>query len=121
MGVRTLKVENNDFVFANNRLTQIGGLDALAQIISNRLKLWLGEWFANEEAGIDYFGLFNQDKNAPIEKRARIIFRAAILADPRIDKILTFNLSFSNSNREMTLDFTAQADGDQVAVSVTIP
>ena len=43
MGVRTLKVVSNDFVFSNNRLTQIGGLDALAQIVGNRLKLWLGE------------------------------------------------------------------------------
>jgi hypothetical protein len=121
MGVTTLKVVNNDFVFENNRLTQLTGLDALAQIVGNRLKLWLGEWFANLEAGIDYFGLFNQKKNAPIEKRARIVFRNAILADPRVDKILTMEIDFNNANRELTINFTAQADEEKISVSVTVP
>lgn len=121
MGVRTLKVQNNDFVFSNNRLTQIGGLDALSQIVGNRLKLWLAEWFASPTSGIDYFGLFNQNKNVDIVPRLRSIYRRAILADPRVDKILTMNINYDNATRTGTIDFTAQADGDKVSVSVTIP
>jgi len=120
MGVRTLKVVDNDFVFENDRLTQITGLDALAQIIGNRLKLWLNEWFAALDSGVDWFGLFNLSKNTPIEKRARIIIRQAILADSRIDKIETLDLTFNNSSRELTVDFTAIEDEEEITGTVTV-
>lgn len=118
MGVRTLKVTNNDFVFENDRLTQLTELEALAQIIGNRLKLWLGEWFAAPLLGIDYFGIFNQNKNVPLEKRVRAIFRQAILADTRIEKILTFDIAFDNATREVTIDFTAQTKEGVIEVSI---
>lgn len=119
MGVRTLKVQNNDFVFENERLTQLTGLDALAQLVGNRLKLWLGEWFAIPENGIDYFGLFNQDKNIPVEKRLRIVYRSAILSDERVEKILTMEINFDNATREATIEFTAQTKEGVIEVSVT--
>lgn len=118
MGISTLKVVNNDFVFENERLTQITELDALTQIIRNRLKMWLGEWFANEEAGIDYFGLFNQDKKLSIEKRARLIFKKAILADTRILKIKKMDITFNN--RSLTINFWALAKDGEVTASVTV-
>jgi hypothetical protein len=120
MGVRTLKVVNNDFVFANDRLTQISGIEALTQIVGNRLKLWLGEWFAAVDSGIDYLGIFNLSKNTPIEKRVRIIFRQAILADPRVEKLEEMTIDLNKSTREITIDFVAIADGEKLVDTITI-
>ena len=75
--MKTLKVFQNDFVVSpTGGLETLTGIDALVQIIENRLKLWLNEWFETSESGIDYLGLFNQ--KVFLEKRARIIFKNAI-------------------------------------------
>ena len=108
MGVRTLKVVNKDFQFSNGRLTQLTGLDALVQIVKNRLTLWKGENFCMPESGIDYLGLYNLSKNISIEKRARKIFRDAILADKKVIKIKTMNVNFNNSTRTLIIEFSAE-------------
>ena len=107
MGIKTLKVIVGDFSFVNGGFEVIEGVDALAQIINNRLSLWLGEWFVVPFAGVDYLGLFNQ--KTFLEDRARIVFKNAILADPRITKLTKFDITFDQSIRTFSIDFVAES------------
>lgn len=116
MGIKTVKVVDGDFSFVDDGLEVLTGADALAQIIKNRLSLWLGEWFATPLSGIDYFGLFNQ--SSFLEDRARIIFTNAILGDSRITKITKMDITLNNQ-RELTIDFVAESTEGLIEGSVT--
>ncbi len=118
MGIKTLKVLNNDFVLdSDNGLTTLTGQDALAQIINNRLEMWLGEWFYSPASGFDWKGLFDQKQF--LEKRARRMIRDAILADSRITTITEINTSFDNANRELTIDWKAKSSEGLIEGTVT--
>lgn len=120
MGVRTLKVTNKDFDFTDGRLTQLTGIDALVQIVKNRLTLWKGENFCMADSGIDYLNLFNLNKNISIEKRARKIFRDAILADSRVTKLKTLIITFDNSTRKLTVTFSAETTAGLMADTIEV-
>jgi len=117
MGIKSLKTVNNDFSFVDDGLEVLTGADALAQIIKNRLAMWLGEWFVTPNSGIDYLGLFNQ--STFLEDRARIIFTNSILADSRITKITKMDIELNKSTRELTVDFVAESTEGLIAGSVT--
>lgn len=108
MGVKTLKVIDNDFVYTDGRLDVLTGVTALSQLTQNRLKLWLGEWFLAQNEGIDYLGLFNQRQF--LEKRFSLAIRNQILADTRIIKILSLSITLNRSTRTVTITLNLQAD-----------
>jgi hypothetical protein len=118
MSLAVFKVENNDFAYESGRLVRLTGVDALTQIIKNRLSIWLGEWFLAESFGIDYIGLFNQRDF--LEKRFRLIASNAILADSRVEKIIKLDVSFDNSTREITADFVAETSEGLLKASYTL-
>ena len=116
MGVKTLKVVDNDFVYTNGRLEVLTGLDALAQITENRLKLWLGEWFLSPDAGIDYLGLFNQ--KFFLEKRFALVITNQVLADIRIKKIINLEIDLNRSTREISITLNLEADEGTFEVTI---
>jgi len=103
----TLKILNGDLVFEDQTLTELEDLNALTQIIQNRLKLWKGEWFGAVDSGVDYFSLF-QEKQL-LQQKARKAFRDAILADSRIIKINEIDIQYDNATRTMTCEFAAES------------
>ena len=105
--MRTFKILNGDLVFSDGDFTELTGLDALTQIIQNRLKLWRNEWFAAPDSGIDYFSLF-QEKQL-LQQKARKAIRDAILADTRIIKINELDITFDNVTRTMACTFSADS------------
>jgi len=118
MSLSVFKVLNNDFVYEDGQLVTITGVDALSQIIKNRISVWLGEWYLAEEFGIDYLNLFNQ-RNF-LEKRFRIIIRNAILADSRVEKIINLDVTYENSTRTISADFKLQTSEGLLVAGVTI-
>jgi len=116
MGVKTLKTISNDFVYSDGRLEVLTGVEALAQITENRLKLWLGEWFLAPNEGIDYLGLFNQRQF--LKERFTAVVRAQVLADTRIKKIININIDFDNSTREINMVINLEADEGTFEVTI---
>jgi len=101
--VRTLKVENNDFVKVNGRLVWVEGIEALRQILKNRISLGLGEWFLSLEEGIDWFGLLNQ--KVFFEERVIAQIKAAIRKEPAITNIDFITATFSRAERKISISF----------------
>jgi hypothetical protein len=114
--MRTLKITSNDLVLSGSDLIMLTNTDALAQVIENRLKLWLGEWFGALTSGIDYLTLFSEKQL--LQEKARRIFRNAILADSRITNIKELEITYVNSTRSMTVRFVAESTVGLIAGSV---
>ena len=101
--LQTIKIINNDIEIINGKTTIIYDAEAFAQIIQGKLKLWLGEWFGNVTAGIDYLGLFNQ--KTFLDKRFALIIRNILLADKRITKINSLTTNFDRTTRTISANF----------------
>ncbi|EQA45398.1 hypothetical protein LEP1GSC050_3082 [Leptospira broomii serovar Hurstbridge str. 5399] len=106
--MRTLKVENNDLVYKNGRLVQLEGIDALEQILGNRLKLFLGEWFLAPAEGVDWIGLVDQ---GPFLQPGFInAIKTALLKEPSVTSITKLDANFDRAARQVTITFQVQSN-----------
>lgn len=104
--MKTLKIENNDLVYENGRLVVLEGIDALRQILGNRLKLFLGEWYLSPSEGIDWFGLVDRSgfsRTAFINE-----IKTALLKEPSVISINKLDASFGRSDRSVSITFEVQ-------------
>ncbi|EPG74112.1 hypothetical protein LEP1GSC058_3100 [Leptospira fainei serovar Hurstbridge str. BUT 6] len=105
--MKTLKVENNDLVYENGRLVQLEGIDALKQILGNRLKLFLGEWFLAPDEGVDWIGLV--DQGPFVQSRFINAVKTALLKEPTVTSITKLDVSFDRATRQVTIMFEVQS------------
>lgn len=116
--MKTLKVVSNDYVYEDGGLVWVEGLDALAQILKNRIALFLGEWFLAPSSGIDWFTLLEQ-KQFP-EKRIMRAVRAAIIADPRVIRVISITADFDRASRTVEIEFSCETSEGLLTSEVTI-
>lgn len=102
---------NGDLDLTDGNVTLVTGDDAIAQQITIRLRLILGEWFLDTRVGIPYFGdIFVKN---PDLTRVRSIFRQTILGTPGIAAFEEFSLSVDNPTRTLSVEFRAKkTDGE---------
>jgi hypothetical protein len=97
----------------------VNNTQAVAQSISTRLKLWLGEWFLDQSDGTPYLTeilgeRYNKTPDAAIKRR--------ILGTPGVTQLLSYSSSFSGSaTRILTVNATVQTLYSTTPVSVSIP
>ena len=101
--MRTLKTENKDFVKTNGRLVWVEGIDALRQILGNRIALGLGEWFLQTNEGVDWLGLLNQ--KVFFEDRVISQIKRAIKKEPAVLNINFITAKFSRDDRSISISF----------------
>lgn len=116
--MKTLKVLSRDYVYESGGLVWLEGVEALAQILRNRIALFLGEWFAAPEAGVDWFTLLEQ-KRFP-EKRIQKAVRDAIKADSRVTRIIYVTAEFTRSTRTVAVEFSCETTEGLVSSGVSI-
>ena len=102
----TFSIHNNDLVFADRTLKDLTGVDALAEVIEARLKLWKGEWFLSPDSGVDYMTLF--ESKQLLQEKARKALKDAITADLRVLRLKELNVTYDNTTRTMTGYFNAE-------------
>lgn len=75
-----------------------------------RMTLVAGNWFANLEAGVDYFGyVFGREYN---ESKARSEFRDACLRVPGVSEVTKMELSLNTTTRLLTVTWEVKASYD---------
>ena len=84
----------------------------LAQRLENKLKFFLGEWFANIELGVPYY-------QSILKKQADInsvtsIFLNVIKKDKGVQKVISFNAEYDNSLRKYALTFSVLSNENEV-------
>jgi len=91
----------------------------LAQRLLIRLRTFRGEWFLDENLGIDYFGqILGKNRNkATIDA----IIQAEILQEREVLQLDEYNSTHDNALRKLNISFKARTiDGFYAAVDLTI-
>lgn len=109
-----LQSGDGDFVLLNGQLQIERRPYAVAAIkIRNRLRIWLGEWYANRAIGMPYVQkIFAKGVDPAIVRR---MFQDAIMSmTPIVKEVTVLNLERDPTTRRYRVYFEALADNDQV-------
>ena len=104
-----------DLVLENGNLVLSSGYDACRQAVHQRLKLFAGEYFADENVGIPYWRDI-LGKKAPNLPAIREIFRRAVLESPGIASVVSIDLR-QTGTRDHTLSSQAKMDDGTLLVT----
>jgi len=114
---------------ATNDIAMVTGRDQVRQSLEIGLKLFLGEWFDNPDAGLPYWqeildktpSYDGSGTQRPSSRTIEAIFRKYILARPGVDSILEFEMSITATTRHAAIDFIVMSNEGDVAVSAVFP
>lgn len=107
---RDLKLDptTGDLELVAGDLVLVSGLDAIAQSARMRLLFFAGEWFADLDAGVPYFGEVLVKNPNPDQLRG--IFRDVILGTEGVTDLLSLDLVYDGTARSVSITFTASTD-----------
>ena len=116
--------ETGKVIFADGDFTFVSGDAAVAQSIAFALKLLLGEWFANPDAGVPWFTSILGTK-FDLE-RIRGEFYRVVVGIEGVQRITRLAVSFDNAQRQLTVEYevaTTFSDSliDTVVLSIVDP
>lgn len=99
---------DGDLAIEGGRFVLIGGLEAVAQNVAQRLRLFQGEWPFDTSAGFPYYQrVFVKNPNLPA---IRALVRQAILATPGIREVTELMLTLDARTRIATGTYSAITD-----------
>jgi hypothetical protein len=102
-----LDTATDDLALLDGDLVLADGLDAIAQDLRSRLRLFQGEWILDTAAGVPYY----QDilKKNPNPQIVAGVLQNAILNTPGVLELLKFDLDFVTATRSLKIDFEVRA------------
>lgn len=98
-----LSESTNDIELVNGDLSLVSGIDAVKQSLKQRMQMFRGEWFLDQESGIPFFQTIFQKTTKP-EVIAGIL-QNEIQTTPGVLELLSFDLKIETTTRELVLDF----------------
>ena len=111
--------KNNDIFLQNGSIhTTTDGAEVVQQVRS-RLLIYLGEWFLDTTAGVDYFNsIFIKPVNLNLVES---IIKTVIIDTDNVEELTVFELAFNKASRKMEIDFEAITTfGEIIKSEVTI-
>ena len=112
---------DHDVVWNNGPLTKEYTTQPYTQTVAQRLKILLlsfkNEYFWNTEYGVDYWGRIlgqKQKSKAGVD----LLFQQAILSEPGVKEIVTFNSTFAN--RVYSLTFSVRVVDGSVTEPISV-
>jgi hypothetical protein len=93
--------DDNDLDFSTGSLVIIEDKEEIAQRIKVSLQTWLGEWFLDNSAGVDWITLMEKGTNIV---KVKTEIQMNILQFEEVTGIRDFNVTFENSTRRFTID-----------------
>lgn len=112
--MRTLALDlvTGDLRLDAGSLVVVDGADALAQRIRCRVRLWLGEWFADTSIGVPWQQILGT-KNA--QSFAEATLRRVVATCPGVSHVDAFSFAFDGPRRAAAVGFRVTAtDGTVV-------
>jgi len=108
--------DTNDLVVENNELVLIDGVDLIRQLLIQRLQTFLGEWFLDTSLGIPYY----QDilKKTAVVSTISNILKDEILDTTGVLELQTFELDFTESSRELSLEFSVRTQEGTITINL---
>lgn len=108
--MKTLKVLNGDIVFKNKELEMISEKEEIKQNIERIISTRLGEWFLNQDFGLNYENITQKNYD---EDLVRLDFIEALSLEPRFEELLEFEI-IQKPNRVGEIRFKARVSGVEV-------
>lgn len=99
----SIQPHNDLHLDATGNLVLVYDAEAIGQHIRQRLMFWKGEWFLNEDAGIDWtrYVLGRPPSEQDI---AEAVIKREILATPGVTEILEFSASYDRRSRGLLIE-----------------
>lgn len=111
----TINPDTGDLDFTSGDLSLTSGADAIRQNIAMRLRMVVGEWFLDLDAGTDYYGSILGQKNFIT---ADAEFVRVIISTPGVNDILN-PLEYNLDKRTRVLRVTFKVDTDEGEITAT--
>jgi len=110
---------SHDVEVAKYDLRLVAGADEVAQHLVVGLRLFLGEWYLDEAAGVPYY----RDVliGAPNSRVIEGLFRQHLLADAEVESLTSFSLSIDRATRSLDVSFVAVSSVGVVDVAAVFP
>ncbi len=110
-----LNATTHDLEISEYDLLGVGGVDEVAQHLRVALRLFQGEWYLDEFAGIPYYR--DVLVSAPDVRYVESLFRREILSTPEVERLADFSMTYDRSARTLTATFEAVSSEGTVAAS----
>lgn len=100
-------LEDGDIVFGED-IQMVSGVEAVAQMVRIRLQMFKGEWFLDANLGMPWFDeILGYTYNETLTRKR---VRDLILGTEGVIELVSLELSFESSTRELTITWTATAE-----------
>lgn len=109
---------NGDLDMTTGLLTLVEGVDAIAQHIRTRLRLFVGEWFLDTRAGTPYYEIILV-KNPDMTAIAAAL-RKVIGETPGVISIVSYAQTVNRTTRALTVTFTVMVEDGPLTLAETI-
>jgi hypothetical protein len=87
--------EDGDFVFGHGLADYLTENEAIALLVKQRLWLWLGEWFLNITAGVNWPAILGT--RPPALRLAETEIRRVVENTPGVEEITAFDMTFDHA------------------------
>lgn len=109
-----------DVVITDNKIELVEGIDLLIQTLKQVLNTNLGEWFNDEDEGIDYHVILTKNPNYELIQDT-INTAVQQVADSQDVNLETDNFTFETKGRDLAITFTLTVNGeDSTTVDITL-
>ena len=121
--MKSIKLDQDgDAVIVDNQLQLIEGIDLIAQTVKQVLGTNIGEWFGDNEEGIDFSVILTKNPNFDLIQDT-INTAVQQVADGLGVELETDNFTFEVKGRELAVSFTLTVGGNEeetTTISVTL-
>ena len=119
--MKTFKLDQDgDVVIKDNKIEYVEGIEIIAQTIKQVLGTNLGEWFNDEEEGIDRYVILTKNPNYDLIQDT-INTAVQQVADSLEVKLETDDFTFNKMGRELTITFLLVVNkGESTSIVVTL-
>lgn len=100
------------FVMTNGDFVLTDGVDAVAQMVGQRLQTWLGEWFLDITEGVPFREKIFVKNPSVVEVES--VLKLMIIQSPGIIQLTSFDFTFDSALRQAHLSFSAQSQMGEV-------
>lgn len=119
--MKTFKLDQyGDVVIKDNQIELVEGLDLVVQTLKQVLGTNLGEWFGDEDEGIDFYAILTKNPNYDLVHDT-IETAVQKVADSLEIELETDNFTYDVNGRNLTIAFTLTMNGaESTSIEVTL-
>lgn len=104
--------ENHDIDIKNNEIQLTEGSELVRQTAECTLNTKAGEWFLNDELGIDFNAILG--KGIPDDETVKNVVLEGLRQVDETFRIDDFETAYNSKTRKLTVNFTASTDSGRV-------